>query len=400
MKRLISLTLLGTLLAGMLSGCSSTEADTGTADGGGGSEKYPKHTLAASIPLTGNLMQYGTSYQNALTMAVNDFNEAGGLDGEDVILEINDDKGDQKEAINLANKIIEEEDVFAVVGSYGSSVSMAAAPVYQKAAMPLVSPNTSHPDFPGMGDMMVPISPTADNERIPAAEVIYENFGGKLAIMHQNTDLGVTGAEVLKSTYEELGGEVIMVENFVPQQTKDFTPIISKIKAADPDVLYIDGEYNDLANILIQIQQIGLPDVQLFGPGNAFKQEFLDIAGDAANGIILVGTTPVYEQSILENSTEYSDYLKDFTKRYNELYPDTPCDGFAAAAYDAAMLAMTAARNAGTGDPHALVEEMLKAPIEIACGKTMHYENGNTLIKDVFMYTVEDGQFDAYSTEA
>ncbi len=64
------------------------------------------------------------------------------------------------------------------------------------------------------------------------------------------------------------------------------------------------------------------------------------------------------------------------------------------------MLAMTAARNAGTGDPHALVEEMLKAPIEIACGKTMHYENGNTLIKDVFMYTVEDGQFDAYSTEA
>ena len=400
MKRLISLTLLGTLLAGMLAGCGSTEADTGTADGGGGSEKHPKHTLAASIPLTGNLMQYGTSYQNALTMAVNDFNEAGGLDGEDVILEINDDKGDQKEAINLANKIIEEEDVFAVVGSYGSSVSMAAAPVYQKAAMPLVSPNTSHPDFPGMGDMMVPISPTADNERIPAAEVIYENFGGKLAIMHQNTDLGVTGAEVLKRTYEELGGEVIMVENFVPQQTKDFTPIISKIKAADPDVLYIDGEYNDLANILIQIQQIGLPDVQLFGPGNAFKQEFLDIAGDAANGIILVGTTPVYEQSILENSTEYSDYLKDFTRRYNELYPDTPCDGFAAAAYDAAMLAMTAARNAGTGDPHALVGEMLKAPIEIACGKTMHYENGNTLIKDVFMYTVEDGQFAAYSTEA
>ena len=58
---------------------------------------------------------------------------------------------DQKEAINLANKIIEEEDVFAVVGSFGSSVSMAAAPVYQKASMPMVSPNTSHPDFRGWG---------------------------------------------------------------------------------------------------------------------------------------------------------------------------------------------------------------------------------------------------------
>lgn len=88
-------------------------------------------------------MQYGISYQNALKMAVDDFNAAGGLNGEDVILEINDDKGDQKEAINLANKIVEEKDVFAVVGSFGSSVSMAAAPVYQRASMPMVSPNTS-----------------------------------------------------------------------------------------------------------------------------------------------------------------------------------------------------------------------------------------------------------------
>lgn len=397
MKRLISLALAGAMTVTLLTGCGGSDTPAGgSASGGSSGSGSSKHTLAASIPLTGNLMQYGISYQNALKMAVDDFNAAGGLNGEDVILEINDDKGDQKEAINLANKIVEEKDVFAVVGSFGSSVSMAAAPVYQRASMPMVSPNTSHPDYPGMGDMMVPISPIADIERTALAEMLYQNFDGKdLAIMHQNTDLGVTGADILKKEYESLGGKVVIVENFVPQQTKDFTPIISKIKAADPGILYLDGEYNDIANILIQIDNIGLDGVQIAGPGNAFKQEFLDIAGDKANGIVLVGTTPVYLDSIVNGENDFSETLIDFTNRYNELYPDTPCDGFAAAAYDAAMLAMTAAKNAGTDDPHALVKAMLECPIEATSGRDMHYE-GNNVIKGVYAYTVENGEFKTY----
>ena len=397
MKRLISLALAGAMTVTLLTGCGGSDTPAGgSASGGSSGSGSSKHTLAASIPLTGNLMQYGISYQNALKMAVDDFNAAGGLNGEDVILEINDDKGDQKEAINLANKIVEEKDVFAVVGSFGSSVSMAAAPVYQRASMPMVSPNTSHPDYPGMGDMMVPISPVADIERTALAEMLYQNFDGKdLAIMHQNTDLGVTGADILKKEYESLGGKVVIVENFVPQQTKDFTPIISKIKAANPGILYLDGEYNDIANILIQIDNIGLDGVQIAGPGNAFKQQFLDIAGDKANGIVLVGTTPVYLDSIVNGENDFSETLIDFTNRYNELYPDTPCDGFAAAAYDAAMLAMTAAKNAGTDDPHALVKAMLECPIEATSGRDMHYE-GNNVIKGVYAYTVENGEFKTY----
>ena len=397
MKRLISLALAGAMTVTLLTGCGGSDTPAGgSASGGSSGSGSSKHTLAASIPLTGNLMQYGISYQNALKMAVDDFNAAGGLNGEDVILEINDDKGEQKEAINLANKIVEEKDVFAVVGSFGSSVSMAAAPVYQRASMPMVSPNTSHPDYPGMGDMMVPISPVADIERTALAEMLYQNFDGKdLAIMHQNTDLGVTGADILKKEYESLGGKVVIVENFVPQQTKDFTPIISKIKAANPGILYLDGEYNDIANILIQIDNIGLDGVQIAGPGNAFKQEFLDIAGDKANGIVLVGTTPVYLDSIVNGENDFSETLIDFTNRYNELYLDTPCDGFAAAAYDAAMLAMTAAKNAGTDDPHALVKAMLECPIEATSGRDMHYE-GNNVIKGVYAYTVENGEFKTY----
>ena len=165
MKKMLSLLLSGVMVASMLTGYADkggTPSGQSSSDSNKPSNEVTettKLTLAASIPITGNLMQYGISYKNALTMAVNDFIAAGGINDKDVVLQMNDDKGDQKEAINLANKIIENKDVFAVIGSFGSSVSMAAAPVYQKAGMPMVSPNTSHPDFPSMGDMLVPISP-------------------------------------------------------------------------------------------------------------------------------------------------------------------------------------------------------------------------------------------------
>ncbi len=136
--------------------------------------------------------------------------------------------------------------------------------------------------------------------------------------------------------------------------------------------------------------------MQLVGPGNAFKQEFLDIAGSKADGIVLVGTTPVYLNSIMEGENDFSQVLIDFTLRYNELYPDTPCDGFAAAAYDSAMLALRAARTAGTGDAKALVAEMLSMPFEATSGRDMHYENGNNVIKGVYTYTVENAEFKTY----
>ncbi|MDO5101216.1 MAG: hypothetical protein Q4D52_06620, partial [Eubacteriales bacterium] len=75
------------------------------------------------------------------------------------------------------------------------------------------------------------------------------------------------------------------------------------------------------------------------------------------------------------------------------------CDGFAASAYDAAMLAMTAAKRVGTGDSSALVHEMLTVPIEIASGKSMAYENHNHVVKSVFMYTIQNGQFKSYTQQ-
>lgn len=289
-----------------------------------------KLKLAAIIPITGNNMQYGISYKNALQMAVDDFNAAGGLNGQEIELVIHDDKGDQTEAINVAYKVIDDPDVFAVVGSFGSAVSMAIAPVFEEAGIPFLSPNTSHVDFPGMGEYLIPICPVKTTEISTFAETLVEKLGAKdLAVIYANNDTGVLSEATISDVWASCGGKVVSSENYISGETQDFTPILSKVKEASPEIIYLTGGYNDIANIILQAQKIGLNDVQFVGPGDVLLQEFLDLVGTSADGIILGGTTPVYSDELLTEEA-FGKTVVDFKNRYNELYKDSTCDGFAA----------------------------------------------------------------------
>lgn len=390
------------LSAAMLTGCSGSSAGTTTAQTTSaqkpeaGKEAAVRYKLAATIPMTGNNMQYGISYENALKLAVEDFNAAGGLDGTQVELVVYDDKGDQTEAINVASRIIEDPDVFAVVGSFGSAVSMAIAPVYEEAGMPFISPNTSHVDFPGMGEYLIPISPVKSTEIRTLAETLIEEMGAQdLAIVYANNDTGVISEEAIRGVWTEQGGKIVISENYVPGETQDFTPILSKVKDAAPQIVYLSGGYNDIANILIQSERIGLDNVQFVGPGDVLMQEFLDLVGTSADGIILGATTPVYSDELLTVEA-FGEKVVGFMNTYNERYAPKNCDGFAACAYDGAMLAMEAAAVAGTEDSAALVQEMERMEYDCVSAVSMHFENGNTIIKDVCIYTVENGQFKNY----
>ncbi|MGI6175525.1 MAG: ABC transporter substrate-binding protein [Christensenellales bacterium] len=365
---------------------------------------FEKNKLAVAVPMTGNLMQYGVSYKNAITMAVDEFNAAGGLDGEGKVLvevEFHDDKSDQKEAINLASKIVEDPKVFAVIGSFGSAISMAAAPTYQDAGMPMISPNTSHPEFPGLGDMLLSLSPTSEIEMQESAKVMINDLGGgDAAILYYNTELGVSSKDIITQYYTEMGGNIVMTETFISGETKDFTPMLSKIKAENPNILYITADYNDEAAIMLQIKQIGMDDVKVICSGQALKREFLDIVKDDAEGLIIAGTSPALEESVI-SSGGVSQYVIDFVNNYNTLYTDAVADAFAGAAYDGAVLAMDAAKKVGTDDARTLIDEMLKADIEVVAGTDMYYVEGtNTVIKPSAVYIVENGEFKVFQSSA
>ena len=334
--KILSVVLAIVMVMGMVTGCGSSQAqDTDGAENAPAAEestKSLKTKLAVCLPLTGNNMQYGVSYRNAITMAVDEFNEAGGVNGQSVTVEFYDDKGDQKEGLNAANKIVSDPEVFAAIGSFGSSLSMAITPVFEEAQVPLISPNTSHPDYPTMSTMGISISQTAEFEQKSCAEMVSEKFNNaSVAFLYQNTDHGVSACENFTKYYEACGGKVVATETFLPGQTKDFTPLLSKIKATNPEILYVSADYTDCAQALLQCEKVGLT-AQFVAPGMVVKQEFLDIVGTKCDGTVLVSGDAVYLPEVIAKSN-YKQSVIDFINGYNERYPETSCDGFAAGAY-------------------------------------------------------------------
>lgn len=357
-----------------------------------GSSEDQKLTLAVSVPLTGKMAQYGFSYKNAVEMAVADFNAKGGVNGQEVEAVFYDDAGDQSAAINVANLIIENEDVFAFIGSYGSSTSLVMAPIFQEAQIPMISPNTSHPDFFEIGDMMMPLSAKSDICFAEVAQVLKDKYNpGKVAMIYQNNDSGVTIDDTFRKEFAELGVEYES-ETFAGGETSDFTPIVSSLSQGKPDMLVICADYNYGSEIIIQTRQLGIDDLPLVGIASMFKPQVLDLTGNYGENLILCGVQRIYTSDVIE-ANDYGSYCEDIIARYTELYPNTAFDSPAALAYDAAMLACNAAKTVGTQNPLAIMEQMKKLDIELCSGNAWFDENGE-FYRSVYSYQIKDGKFE------
>lgn len=402
MKKYLVLIAWVLIFALVFTGCAKGEdnapADSPANDSAAADDAAPKgvkNKLAVIAPLTGPNMQYGIAYKTAITMFVEQFNEAGGLNGVDVVVEFHDDKGDQKEAINLANMVVDDDEVFGCVGSFGSAVTMAMAPVFDEANMVLCTPDVSNPDFPAMSNICISQAPVKDKERTMLCELIYEDFDApKLGIIYANNDNGVYATGVTEKVYSELGGEVVCAETFVPYETDDFTPLLSKCKDVGATCIILDGEYADLANIMLQADMLGMDDVTFFSHGQVLCQEFLDITGEASEGFIVSTVCPSYSEDTIENAG-YSDTMIEFYYNYLERWPDESINGFCASGYNAANLLCTAVKEVGTDDPAAIADYIRTCPVESVDSNEWYFE-GNSIQKSVFNSIVSDGQFVCY----
>lgn len=363
------------------SSASSTSAPaSSTADG--------KNKLAFFFPLTGDLMQYGQSLKNGAELAIKHYNEKNGTS---YISEFNDDKGDPKEAVNVANKIVADSTVIAGLGSFNSSCAMAAAPVFEEERLLLISPAASHTDFPGMGDMMFSCVMSQKYEGAEFANEVFKKFGAKkLAIIYQNTDQGVLASKLFADKWKELGGEMVAMESYVPGQTKDFTPILSNIKMKKPDIIYASSSYNDAAQIFMQAKNLDISG-QLVGPGMCLTEDFLKVIGNKADGAIILSSTPCFMPSVLESSN-LDDATKKFIDDYKAAYNKTP-DGFSAQAFDTVNILLDSVAKVGT-DSEALRKDI--ASIRDYAGLSgfnMKFNENKEMVKGIYVFELKDGNF-------
>jgi branched-chain amino acid transport system substrate-binding protein len=344
--------------------------------------------LALSAPITGNYAEYGATFKRAIELAINQTNADGGIRGRPLRLIIGDSKGVPKESVMLAQKFTSDQRIVAQLGDFTSTCSLAAQPVYQKAKMVQLTPTSTHPEFAPGSPYSFSIAGKQTEEGPFMARFAVETLQkDRIAFLYINNDWGISMRDHFIATAKDLGAEIVAAEAYF-EGTTDFTAILTKFRALEPDLLYLASMYNDGAMICKQRQKLGWNDVTVMGAGSLYSPKFIELGGEAVEG--------VYTSCVFFPGDPRPE-VQQFVQGYQAAYQQTP-NVFAAVAYDALNLLAYAIAEAGT-DRQAVRDALAQiTDFPGVTGKITFSEDGD-VVKDYRKMYVKNGQFQLYSAE-
>jgi branched-chain amino acid transport system substrate-binding protein len=342
--------------------------------------------LGGLAPLTGPVAQYGLAVQKGVDLYIEQLNAAGGIDGKKVEIIWYDEKGDEQEAVNAYNLLVDMDEVVGIIGDVTSKPMYAVVDRVKEIGIPIITASATSYDI------------TTDNPSVfrscfldPFQGTIAANFAletleaKKVAVIYDVADDYCIGlAEAFKAQAEKNGQEVVAYEGSTATDV-DFTAQLTNIAAKAPDVLYVAHYYQSAALI---VQQAAKPEVAL---------DCYFLGADGIAGIENVVSDP----SLLDNKFFYTDHLPtdstdpvvvDFLAAFEAKYGEPISMAFNATGYDAALLLCEAIKAAGSTD-YAAVTAALKATdgVQGVTGK-FSFDDHNDPIKSAYIMTFEGGK--------
>jgi branched-chain amino acid transport system substrate-binding protein len=341
--------------------------------------------IAAVAPTTGSQAETGQDLINGIKQAVDEKNAAGGVLGRNIELLVFDDSADPKEAVSVAHKIAVDSTIVGVVGHMNSGTAKAASPIYSQAGIPMVMPVPTNPDITKQGfTNLFRVPPTDLDQGTDVARYAIEKLGKKrFAIVHDSTAYGQPLAEVVRQTVKEAGGEVLTFDG-INEGDKDFRALLTRIRAAKPDVLFFGGIYNEAGLLAKQAKELGVKATFLAADGS-FGQKFIDIAGpEAAEGAVMTFIAP---------DERTSETMHTFAEKFRTKYGSIKA--FAPLGYDAANILLAGIAKAGNTDHASVIAALHSQDFEYSgvTGKSRFEPNGNNMRRTVFFFQVSGGQY-------
>lgn len=340
-------------------------------------------------PMTGDAGNYGKLMSQAVKIAVEEFNAAGGAEGFNAELIVEDTEGKVEKGNPAIEKLAGVDKVFGIVGAVFSSVSLAVAPKAEAAKIVMISPSSTHKDLPDKGKFIFRDVMSDALQAVVFGKYLYKNENVKtVAILYVKNDYSQGLAMDFKAQYEKEGGKVVAVETAL-QGDKDFKTQLTKIKGTNPEALYVPNYVAEIAQILEQAKQLGLK-VKIYSADGFSNPQIFDLAGDLSNGII-------YTQAAEQPA---SQTRKDFEAKYQAKWGEKP-DAFSLNAYDGAKIILNAIKStAGKGMGGVLKVDRDKVrdfvaktkDYDGASGKITFTANGD-LVANIGIYTVENKKF-------
>lgn len=329
--------------------------------------------------MTGGEATFGQSTDKGVRLAIDAKNAAGGIKGKKIVLITEDNQGKPEEAAAVVKKLITQDNVIAIIGEVASTRSLAAAPIAQKYKIPMISPSSTNPKVTQVGDYVFRVCFIDPFQGPVMARFAHDNLKlKKVAILKDlKSDYSLGLAEFFSSKFKELGGEIVSEQNFQTGDS-DFKGQLTRIRAAQPDAIFIPAYYTEVGLIARQARQLGIKAVLLGGDGWDSPKLF-EIGQDAVQGAYFSNH---YASESPNPATQ--NFIKDYKAKFNE----TP-DGLAAAGYDAAMILLNAMEKVPDLSPEAIRAQLAATKdFEGATGKISINPERNA-DKDAFIVKVE-----------
>jgi branched-chain amino acid transport system substrate-binding protein len=366
MKKYLSLVLLLCAVTAISFGCRKKETDV--------------IKIGVSGPMTGDQSRFGMDFRNGVTLAVDEWNAQGGVLGKRIELLVGDDQHDPKQAVSVANKLVNDGAV-GVIGNFNSSCSIPASDIYDRTGIPMISPASTHPDFTQKGHRGTFRVCGRDDQqgKVGADFVLNQLKLKKVAVIHDKTTYGQGLADEFKKA---LGDKVeIAYYGGIVQGDKDFKSVLTSIKGKTPELIFFGGIYPEMGLLVRQAKELGLKAPFMSGDGS-YAEEFVKIAGvQAAEGTYLTFTP---DPNNIPNA-------KEFIRKYNAKFgKEGP---YSIYAFDAANIMFTAIKEANTTNGKAVMEKLHTAEFNGAMGKIRFDDKGDVTAPPYVVWTTKDGKF-------
>lgn len=338
--------------------------------------------------MTGDTASFGQSTDRGIRLAVGEVNAAGGVLGRPVELVTEDDRSITEEARTAAQKLIQRDRVVALLGEVASSRSLAAAPEAQRARIPLISPASTNPKVTEVGDYVFRTCFIDPFQGAVMARFAHQDLGARrVAILFDfKQDYSVGLADYFRQTFQQLGGEIVADERYTSGDI-EFRAQLTKIRAANPDAIFVPGYYTELGLLAKQARELGITAPLLGGDGWD-SEKTLEIGGEAVEGYYF--------------STHYSAQSDDpavqaFVQRYRTEYGEVP-DAMAALGYDAARILFAALERAKTSESAALRDAIAATRDFVGVTGRIGIDEQRNARKDAVVLKIESGAFRYHKT--
>ncbi len=336
--------------------------------------------IGVAGPMSGNFAIFGGEMRDGAAQAIGDINAAGGVNGAPLALQAMDDKCDPKTADAVANQLAGKGAVM-VVGHLCLGASLAASSVYVANHIVEISPGTTWPDYtdkrPGAG--IYRLAGRDDQQGVVAGQAIAKRFPNKaVAVIDDRSPYGKSLADATRVAMNAAGKREAFTEEYDPG-TSDFTGLVDQLRAANIGVVYIGGYPNEAGLIARQIRAAGL-DTVIVGPDALVTNEYLNVAGDAAEGTLVTFAPDA------RDNPGAADVVAAFRARGVEP------EGYVLPSYAAVQVWAAAAKAAGSNDFDAVVKAMDSGRFTTVIGDLAFDAKGDMSLPGFVLYEWRGGR--------